>query len=152
MRVAAISRSRYRICIPPGLGGVGSLREVRTTARTLPKGANPVGLSARAMMRAVRLTIGKLLASTLLTLCIGVQALEATGRWDQTFQDTGDEAVIVTVVLCIGAALVVASATHHCTSLSAVQSPISPARPTPLRWFAPPVARSAFSASPPLSL
>src|SRR5262252_4749870 len=101
-------------------------------------------------MRAVRLTIGRLLAATLLTLCIGVQALEATGRWDQTFQDTGDEAIIVTVVLCIGAALVVATAMRHRVSLSAIQSPIWTVRPSPLRRFVHGAARCASSTSPPL--
>ena len=104
------------------------------------------------MMRAVRLTIGRLLAATLLTVCIGVQALEATGRWDQTFQDTGDEAIIVTVVLCIGAALVVAAAMRHRISLSVVKSPISTVCPADLSPLVPPAACSAFSASPPLSL
>src|SRR5262252_6333477 len=103
-------------------------------------------------MPAVRLTIGRLLAATLLTLCIGVQALEATGRWDQTFQDTGDEAIIVTVVLCVGAALVVAGAMRHRISLSVIKSPISTVRPADLPPWVAPAACSAFGASPPLSL
>ncbi|HMF97553.1 MAG TPA: hypothetical protein VKE96_24805 [Vicinamibacterales bacterium] len=100
----------------------------------------------------MRLTIGRLLAATLLALCIGVQALEATGRWDQTFQDTGDEAIIVTAVLCIGAALVVAGAMRHRVSLSVITSPIPAARAADLPRFVPPAACSASSASPPLSL
>jgi hypothetical protein len=106
----------------------------------------------RDTMQIVRLTLGKLLAATLLTLCVGAQALEATGRWDRTFQHTGDEAIIVTVVLCIGAALTVAAATRRRVSLSAIQSPISAVRLTPPPLFVPPTACSAFSASPPLSL
>jgi hypothetical protein len=50
----------------------------------------------------VRPTVGKLLAATLLTLCIGVQVLEASGRWDRALKDTKDEAIIVLVVLRIG--------------------------------------------------
>jgi hypothetical protein len=77
-----------------------------------------------ARIRRVRIGVGKVLAATLLTLCLGVQALEATGSWDRTFQDTGDEAAIVSVVLCIGAALAVACAARPRASLSAIQSPI----------------------------
>jgi hypothetical protein len=61
-------------------------------------------------MRFVRPTVGKLLAATLLVLCVGLQVLEATGRWDRALKDTNDEAVIVVVVLCIGAAVAVAHA------------------------------------------
>jgi hypothetical protein len=106
------------------------------------------------MMRAVRVTIGRLLAATLLTLCVGVQALEATGRWDRSLQDTGDEAVIVAVALCIGAALLAADAVRDrlfpSGTLSAIVVGIAS---VPLPIFVPPrSARSAFSASPPLGL
>jgi hypothetical protein len=57
-------------------------------------------------MRPVRIAIGKLLAAALLTLCVGAQILEASGRWDRTFDDAGDEAIIVVLVLCVGAALI----------------------------------------------
>jgi hypothetical protein len=77
-----------------------------------------------ARIRRVRIAVGKVLAATLLTLCLGVQALEATGSWDRTFQDTGDEAAIVSVVLCIGAALAVACAARPRACLSAIQSPV----------------------------
>ena len=74
------------------------------------------------MMRAVRVTIGTVFAAILLTLCIGLQVLEATGQWDGTLQDTGDEASIIAVVLCIGTALVVAGVKRYRVSLSAIQS------------------------------
>ena len=102
-------------------------------------------------MRGVR--IGKLFATVLLTLCIGVQVLEATGRWDRTVQDTGDEAVIVTVVLCVGAALAVAG-----RMLLRIHLPPIPSRLLPVPFV---IARTAFvspsscaivCASPPLSL
>jgi hypothetical protein len=104
------------------------------------------------MMRAVRIAIGKLLAATLLTLFVGVQALEATGRWDGTFHDTGDEAVIVTVVLCIGAALLAAGAIRHRLSPSTIPLAIVGIRPTSLPVLEPPAVRSTLSTSPPLSL
>ena len=62
----------------------------------------------RDKMPLVRPTVGKLLAATLLVLCIGVQVLEASGHWDHAVKDTNDEAIIVMVVLCIGAAMVTA--------------------------------------------
>ena len=55
----------------------------------------------------------KSLVGVLLALCIGVQLLEVSGRWDQTFQDANDEAGIVAIVLCVGVALAVA-----CTRLA----------------------------------
>ena len=61
-------------------------------------------------MPVVRVTVGKVLAATLLVLCIGVQVLEASGHWDRALKDTNDEAIIVMVVLCIGAAVVMAGA------------------------------------------
>src|SRR5438034_4142752 len=76
------------------------------------------------MMPAVRPTVGKLLAATLLALCLGVQVLEATGRWDRTIQDTNDEAVIVVVVLCIGAGLTMAGAPLTRLRLSRMSSRI----------------------------
>jgi len=104
------------------------------------------------MMRALRIVIGKLLAVALLTLCVGVQALEASGRWDRTFQDSGDEAVIVTVALCIGAALLVAGAIRRRLSPTAVPSAIPGVRSTAPAAFEPPAAGSVGSTSPPLSL
>jgi hypothetical protein len=103
------------------------------------------------MMRIVRGTIGTLLAATLLTFSIGLQVLETTGRWDRTFQDTGDEAAIVTAVLCIGAALVVAAVTRPHICLVAIEAPVF--RPaTGFAFIAPLGAPSLVDASPPLSL
>lgn len=87
------------------------LSVARTAARTI---------LGRAKIRSVRITIGKLLAITLFTLCVGVQTLEATGHWDRTFQDTGDEAVIVIVVLCVGAALFTAAVVRDRLTPSAI--------------------------------
>jgi hypothetical protein len=103
-------------------------------------------------MRIVRSTIGTWLAATLLTLSIGLQVLEASGRWDQTFQDTGDEAVIVTLVLCIGAALVVAVVARPRISLSEIQTPVVIRLAAAFDSFPPIEAWSLFSTSPPLSL
>jgi hypothetical protein len=103
-------------------------------------------------MRGVRFSIGRLLAATLLTLCVGVPALEATGRWDRTFQDSGDEAVIVAVVLCIGAALLGAEVRRQRFA------PAAATRTAAARFMAAlpvsfhPTAQSTFSASPPPSL
>jgi hypothetical protein len=100
----------------------------------------------------VRVTIGKLLAATLLILCVGLQVLEATGGWDRTFQETGDEAVIVTVVLCIGAAVLVAGATRARIAASPLRGPVTTVNnglPFPLT---PVTSLSAACVSPPLRL
>jgi hypothetical protein len=99
----------------------------------------------------VHVTIGRLLAATLLTVAIGLQILETTGRWDGTLQDTGDEAIIVTVVLCVGAALVAARAARHSISLSVVSLVTAPLA-RPVRVLLLMSARSSFPTSPPLSL
>ena len=62
------------------------------------------------MMRLVPRALGKLLIGAMLILCVGLQVLEATGHWDRALKDANDEAVIVVVVLCIGAAVAVAHA------------------------------------------
>jgi hypothetical protein len=49
----------------------------------------------------------KLILAVLLALCVGVQLLEASGRWDLTLRDANDEASIVVVVLCVGVAVAV---------------------------------------------
>ena len=104
------------------------------------------------MMRIVRGTIGTCFAATLLTLAIGLQVLEATGRWDRTFQDTGDEAAIVTAVLCIGAALVVAAVTRPHISLAAIAAPVVVRPAAGFERIASLAATSLVQASPPLSL
>ena len=53
---------------------------------------------------------GKLFAAVLLTLCVGIHALEVSGGWDQTFRDANDEAGIIAVVLCVGVAFAAARA------------------------------------------
>jgi hypothetical protein len=71
------------------------------------------------MMSRVR-AFGTFLAAALLTLCVGLQVLEASGQWDRTLQDSGDEAVIVAVVLCLGSALIVARALREQFSVARV--------------------------------
>jgi hypothetical protein len=104
------------------------------------------------MMRIVRGTTGTLLAATLLTCAIGLQVLEATGHWDRTFQDTGDEAAIVTAVLCIGAAFVLAAARRPHIRLVAIDAPVVFRPATGFALIAPLGAPSFVDASPPLSL
>ena len=102
-------------------------------------------------MPSVRVSFSTLLAAILLTLCVGIQVLEATGQWDRTFQDSGDEAVIVAVVLCIGSALVAARVARQRVSPMLSQCGIA---------FVPAIAISisrttvspGISTSPPVSL
>jgi len=49
--------------------------------------------------------IGKLVVTMMLTLCVGVCALELSGHWDRTFKDANDEAGAVAIVLCVGIAV-----------------------------------------------
>ena len=100
-------------------------------------------------MRVVRVAVGRLLAGTLLTLCIGVQALEATGLWDQTLTDASDEAAIVAMVLCVGAAVAVARAPRHRLSFSRSRSEVVVGSTTPA--VSAHTSRTAFSTSPPLA-
>jgi hypothetical protein len=103
------------------------------------------------MMRNLHFTLGKLFAAVLLILCLGVQVLEATGRWDGTLQDTTDEAVVVAVVLCVGAGIAAARAVRQHLSVSAIRSVIVVVRTArrPPTSFSLPLA---FCVSPPLSL
>jgi hypothetical protein len=97
----------------------------------------------------VRNRVSSVLAATLLTLCVGLQVLESTGQWDRTLQDSGDEAIIVTVVLCIGSALVARLARDLVPVVRtggiviAAETVVS---------IAPTTAPPAFSSSPPVSL
>src|SRR6476469_4787333 len=75
-------------------------------------------------MPTVRLPIGKFLVAVLLTLCVGLQLLEATGRWDRSVQDAQDEAVIVAIVLCIGAAVAVRRAARIGRPFSSIGSAV----------------------------
>ena len=106
----------------------------------------------RAMMRLVRPNVGKLLAATLLVLCIGVQVLEASGHWDRALKDSNDEAIIVVVVLCIGAALGAAGAVLARVRPERILSQIVLAGTSPSIWSAPRLAISSSCASPPVSL
>jgi hypothetical protein len=54
----------------------------------------------------VRARASKGFAAVLVTVAIGVQLLELSGRWDSTLQDANDEAGLVAIVLCVGTALV----------------------------------------------
>ena len=104
------------------------------------------------MMRTVRRTIETWLAATLLTLAIGLQVVEATGHWDRSFQDTADEAVIVTVVLCVGAALLVAAVTRPRISLSVIHARVVIRLATAFLCLSSVGAASPSNTSPPLSL
>ena len=53
----------------------------------------------------VRGLFWKFFVATLLAVCVVVYALDLSGRWDRTIKDANDEAGIVTVVLCVGAAV-----------------------------------------------
>ena len=103
------------------------------------------------MMPRVR-RIGTLLAATLLTLCVGLQVLEASGRWDQTLKDAGDEAIIVTIVLCVGSGLVAARVLRHAFSLSRLPRLVVLAPRAAENRFTPSPAALARSVSPPVSL
>jgi hypothetical protein len=109
-------------------------------------------LTLHAMMRLVHSTVGKLFAATLLVLCIGVQVLEASGRWDREIKDTNDEAIIFVVVLCIGAALAAAGARFASVRPSRVISRLVLAGTTPSSWPTLRLALSVSSGSPPRSL
>ena len=68
---------------------------------------------------------GKLFIAALLTVAVGLYALELSGRWDQTLQDTNDEAGLVAIVLCIGVALSTAAVQliHHRARRAIVSMP-----------------------------
>jgi hypothetical protein len=102
-------------------------------------------------MRALRHILGKWLIVLLITLCLGLQVLEATGRWDHALQDTSDEAVIVAIVLCIGSGIVVAAAMRTRLALPVMRSIIvrGGMAPRSLRFIYLP---SVFHGSPPISL
>ena len=104
------------------------------------------------MIRLVRPTVGKLFAATLLVLCIGVQVLEASGRWDREIKDTNDEAIIFVVVLCIGAALAAAGARFATVRPSRVTSRMVLAGTIASSWPTSRLALSVSSGSPPISL
>ena len=84
-------------------------------------------------------------------VCIRFQALESTGQWDRTLQDSGDEAIIVTVVLCIGSALVVARLARDLVSVVRSKCGVVIAAEIVVS-IVPTTATPAFSSSPPVSL
>jgi hypothetical protein len=49
--------------------------------------------------------IPKLLVTTILTACCALYVAELSGRWDQSLRDANDEAGLVGIVLCVGAAV-----------------------------------------------
>lgn len=108
-------------------------------------------VSARYDTRVPR-RFSRVLATVLLTLCVGLQTLEASGRWDGSFQDSGDEAVIVAAVLCIGSALIAARVAAARISAPVMMCVLgratlsAPAPPTE------PSTVSVFGGSPPLGL
>jgi hypothetical protein len=106
----------------------------------------------RDMMPLVRPTVGRLLAAILLALCIGVQVLEASGKWDRALEDTSDEAIIVVVVLCIGAAVAKAGTLLARVRLSRIASHIVLTAMSPSVWPSSLLAISSSYASPPVSL
>jgi hypothetical protein len=103
-------------------------------------------------MPLVRLTVGKLLATALVTLCIGVQVLEASGHWDRALKDTNDEAIIVMVVLCIGAAVVTAGVLAARARPVRIVSHLVLAATSLSLWPATRLAISSSCTSPPVSL
>ena len=104
------------------------------------------------MMPLVRPTVSKLLAATLLILCIGVQVLEASGQWDRALKDSNDEAIVVVVVLCIGAAVAAAGAVLAHVRPLRISSHIVLAATSPSLWPASRLTISTSCASPPVSL
>lgn len=99
-----------------------------------------------------RLSI-RLFAAILLTLCVGVHALEVSGQWDRTFRDANDEAGIVAVVLCIGFALSAAGSVLRVIRLTRTKLIFSVAVVfASTRLPEGPVAQHALSTSPPLPL
>lgn len=100
----------------------------------------------------MRPTVGKVLAATLVVLCLGLQILEASGHWDRTLKDTNDEAIIVIVVLCVGVAVVTAGALAARIRPVLSLSHIVLAVISPSLWPVPPLAVSSSCTSPPVSL
>jgi hypothetical protein len=97
--------------------------------------------------------VARLFVGALLTICVGIYALEMSGRWDRTFQDADDEAAVVAVVLCVGIAF---SLAHRLLSRD-----LTAPHPLPLDGVLPgsvqrtPRGRTAITisaSSPPLAL
>jgi uncharacterized membrane protein required for colicin V production len=58
----------------------------------------------------VRRSLTTWIVAAMVALAVGVQILEASGRWDKTLQEANDEAGLVAIVLCIGVAIATANA------------------------------------------
>jgi hypothetical protein len=101
----------------------------------------------------VRGTAGKLFVAFLLTLCVGVYAVEMSGRWDRSIQDANDEAGFVGIVLCIGVVLSAAGSLvqRMCASRTRVPFVFAAFRASDYR-DAIRVTLSISTSSPPLSL
>ena len=73
--------------------------------RALTKGtARPSGLRV-ITSASVSDRFRRILVLTLLSVLMGAHLVETSGRWDRTISDADDEAGVVAVVLCVGAAL-----------------------------------------------
>jgi hypothetical protein len=81
----------------------------------------------------MRVAVSKRLAMVVVMICVGLQVLEDTGRWDRTLLDSQDEATIVTTVLCIGAAVAVARASRSLISAPGTRPYAFCAGPAPFR-------------------
>ena len=103
-------------------------------------------------MPALQVNLSKLVIAVLLALCIGAQLVEATGRWDRTLQDTSDEAVVVAVVLCIGAGFAMARVMRERLSLPSGRSSTTTIVHTTLRPVVVLRLPSTACESPPQSL
>ena len=88
----------------------------------------------------------------MLALCLGVQLLEVSGRWDRTIRDSNDEAGIVAIVLCIGVGLVVAPLLLARIRASRVPLTWTQIRPTRIISTAPSDIVPCSCDSPPLPL
>jgi hypothetical protein len=74
-------------------------------------------------MSPVRGALRELLIACLLTVAAAACIAEATGRWDVTIHDANDEAGLVAVVLCVGAAVATASVTRELLHAIGATSP-----------------------------
>ncbi len=95
----------------------------------------------------------KLIAALILTIAVGVQVLEASGRWDGGFADANDEAGLVGVVLCVGIAVAAAAArlTRARPARISITSVVIRSSSGPLSAVTPAPTRSRGS-SPPTTL
>ena len=74
------------------------------------------------MLTVVRGILTKLFVVGLLSACVGVHVLEASGRWDRSLTDANDEAGIIAIVLCVGVAISFAGTVLKATRLVRLDS------------------------------